>query len=325
MPSLLNDGPLFFPNVLQDPDFKKRGYLYQVEAGGAIGLHWVVIDPRKHVMSVWRKDEDNFVEAAKAQAATVVTNGPFFTYNAGSKADAVKQFSLIMAAATHTVFSFSGLQYCYDNGLNPLGVISDIYDKAVQACFGGDNPVGHIYAKTQGFEEKAISAPNGHYFGSSGPAFADYIVGQGESPPISEVIGGLIRVVENYAVTASAGGDSNEFGYWGLAPLDPAAAPWSDSEGKPFLIEALASLAASNAFAAPNMPPVDGVLITAFHSGRPREMGALMSRSHVKDLVQLDGDSSVLLGVGSNIVVGSGMLDVKRAGNCWGYKFDAVP
>ena len=42
---------------------------------------------------------------------------------------------------------------------------------------------------------------------------------------------------------------------------------------------------------------------------------------NVKDAVQLDGASSVLLGVENNIVVGRAMNPVKTEGNTWGYKF----
>ena len=78
MVSIVRDGKLFFPNILKTDEFQQKGFLYRQETGGAIGLHWVVIDPRKHKLEVWKKQTLNFDTAAVMQDATIVTNGPFF-------------------------------------------------------------------------------------------------------------------------------------------------------------------------------------------------------------------------------------------------------
>ena len=85
MPSILKDGALFFPNVLTNQVFQKSGILWGQEAYGIIGLHWVVIDPRRHKMYVWEKHQSDFVQAAYSLGASVFTNGSFNDYVGGNK------------------------------------------------------------------------------------------------------------------------------------------------------------------------------------------------------------------------------------------------
>ena len=55
MPSVIDDGPLFFPNVVSTQEFQEKGILFGSEAYGIEGLQWVVIDPGRYDLQVWQK------------------------------------------------------------------------------------------------------------------------------------------------------------------------------------------------------------------------------------------------------------------------------
>jgi hypothetical protein len=80
-PSILTDGHKFFINVLNDKTFQKRGFMTRTEGR----LSWGVVDPRRHVMTIWEKGQSDFASAALARNATLITNGPFLPYNRGNK------------------------------------------------------------------------------------------------------------------------------------------------------------------------------------------------------------------------------------------------
>ena len=80
-PSIVTDGHKFFINVLSDKTFQKRGVMTRTEGR----LSWGVVDPRRHVMTIWEKDESNFESAALARNASLISYGPFPSYNRGNK------------------------------------------------------------------------------------------------------------------------------------------------------------------------------------------------------------------------------------------------
>src|SRR6478672_10878476 len=78
----LADKEKFFATVLADPDFQKNGVLFGEDPALARNCKWVVVDPDRHVLSVWQKPlpTQDFVSAALQLDASVFTNGPFFKY-----------------------------------------------------------------------------------------------------------------------------------------------------------------------------------------------------------------------------------------------------
>src|SRR4051812_42373404 len=78
----LADKEKFFASVLADADFQKQGILFGDDPAVARNCKWVVVDPGRHVLSVWQKPlpTQDFVSAALQLDASVFTNGPFFNY-----------------------------------------------------------------------------------------------------------------------------------------------------------------------------------------------------------------------------------------------------
>lgn len=315
MASLINDGASFFINVINDPVFQATGKLYTSEPGGAWGLHWVVIDPRRHQLFTWKKANLDFVADAASQNASVVTNGPFFSYKGGSKRWAVVRVglrSIWELVSAQTISMVNPLL-----GAIKMARVGTNIRRSMVANFSAENPVGHIHGWWG--SEVAVGAPNSYIFGRfGGRQFRNYLIAKGNPNPTPEVISGLIPTVLNYQVVNTSA-TTNQFGYWGLAPLDPTALIWQQANLQLPLKEAIDSYKIYEDKEEMELPKLDGLLITAFQSIRPVNMANMLSGVLVKDAVQLDGADSVLLGVDKTIVVGASMIEAKRLGNTWGY------
>lgn len=312
MPSLTNDGPMFFPNVISDQKFQADGVLFGQDPGGNIGLHWAVIDPRKHILYLWEKNRDDFVEAAKALGASVVTNGSFNQYRGGSRARTY--------FAAHAWMFWAGIK-------SIPGIFSgvggeDFWDYSFDAeiarikklFYSGWAPDGYLFGHRESISIARVSRPTQSHFGRrSGRQFEDYVIATGDSPQIAEVMGALFRSVNNYAPvdpeTKRIGA-----GFWGLAPLDPADTRWRDSG----LDSALERIRIHDT--ADGLPPLTGLLITAFYNGEMSVPATLLAAAHVRDAVRIDGNDSILLGGASGLVIGDDMPDYKRHYNRWGYQ-----
>lgn len=79
----LSEKEKFFASVLGDADFGQDGVLFGEDPRLARNCKWVVVDPDRHVLSVWQKPllTQDFVSAAVQLDASVFTNGPFFNYH----------------------------------------------------------------------------------------------------------------------------------------------------------------------------------------------------------------------------------------------------
>jgi hypothetical protein len=312
MPSLINDGKVFFPNVISDQVFQADGILFGSEAGGSIGLHWAVIDPRKHILYLWEKDRSDFVAAAAALGSSVVTNGSFNQYRGGNRyASSLKTYAwLTWATLKKIAVDFSGVggedfwDYSYDEECQRIKTL----------FWAGEHPDGYLFGEREHINIANVSRPNGSHFGRrAGRQFEDYVIGTGDSPRIAEVMGALFRSVNNYAVVDPYPSGIGA-GFWGLAPLNPADPIWQES-GLDSALERLLIHDPSG-----NLPPLTGLLITAFYWGPPPTVAAFLASALVKDAVRIDGNDSILLGHGTEIIVGTSMPDHKRLYNRWGFQ-----
>src|SRR5262249_52280083 len=141
MPSLVNDGPRFFPNVLADPLFRRDGVLFgsdPAESAAAKNrksdykegdIEWAVVDPRRHIMYVWDKEvhgREDFVVAAKELGASVVTNSSFNVYEGGSKWWATLKVGAhlvvesLWARLTYTLGGMVGVPYVEDDRVREI-------------------------------------------------------------------------------------------------------------------------------------------------------------------------------------------------------------
>ena len=77
-------GRQFIPTVLKDQRFRSRGYL---TGDSSVGYYWVVVDPRRHPLYVWRKrysihvfDADHYQRTALWLDAAAFSNGSMMEY-----------------------------------------------------------------------------------------------------------------------------------------------------------------------------------------------------------------------------------------------------
>ncbi|MGA9294128.1 MAG: hypothetical protein WCE54_23005 [Ignavibacteriaceae bacterium] len=338
MPSILKDGALFFPNVLTNQVFQKSGILWGQEAYGIIGLHWVVIDPRRHKMYVWEKHQSDFVQAAYSLGASLFTNGSFNDYVGGNK-----YVSTAKVFITTFVDSFKGLFFSLSH---PQSIRTSwvrnpgiMFQGRAAQFWAGHNPHGNIFGVKESISIVGKPRPMQHYFGrKQGRFFPDYEIGQGSpggptnAGGFNEVIGALFRTVNNYtAVDPQTSGIGA--GHFGLAPLlTNNNTPADIHLGNAGIKEAVDEYHNKEEhfkdenfpnFQPPanNAPLCRGLIITVFYWGAIIDKQLVSIR--VKDAVRIDGNASILLGHHTTAVVGAQMPIHKQNYNKWGYQFQA--
>jgi len=323
MPSLVNDGPHFFPNVLMDPVFQRDGVLFGHDHGQSPAaqtrkgdnkegdIQWAVVDPRRHIMYIWDKDvhrQDDFPLAAKSLGASVVTNASFNEYKGGSKT-----WGTIKVGLSLIGYSFS---HAYIG--SPYAASKHIKDSEIREIerkyWTGSKAQGHIFGSHEGISETKIDRPALHYFGRrTGRLFSDYEIAQGEAPQIEEVIGGLFRNVANY-IDAEASAQTIGHGVWGLAPFGIDA-----DLGDAGLGPAVETYEANDTITEPNKPHCIGLVIAVFSWEDVKQIATLLIAARVKDAVRVDGNDSILFGHHQTLLYGDDMGDAKRFYNRWGY------
>lgn len=312
MPSIESDRLQFFSNVISTDEFKKEGILYGKEAGNR-EYHWVVIDPRKHDMTIWKKSlfSNDYLDAAKKEPCSVLTNGPFVNY-VGKKQDLLNSnipwWLKLLIYLTLRTFNLETIPTWLV--ILIVRILTTDGTKVI-----GTSPKGYIYG-TGISSETTISVPNGKYFGKKvlSAYFSDYVIGSGDSPAITEVIGGLGDNVSNYQ-PVDPEKNTNQYIYWGLAPLDDSVLI-DEGIGKP-----LGELKKYDSEHHRDLVPLDGVIITVYRISRPMQMATSLSNIRVKDAVRIDGSDSCVFKVGTNTIIGDGMIFYKRITFEHGYKF----
>jgi len=322
-PSLLNDGVRFFPNVLNDRKFMAHGVLARTEGR----VSWAVVDPRRHIMTIWEKDVDRFPEAAKRRTgASVLTNGPFLLYSGGNKYLATIKY---------------GLNLLWRNSLFGGGIkgsasatLEQMHKNEAELkkkYFTGHQVEGYLYGDSEHIARTKNSRPKAYYFGrKSGRLFGDYVIAKGDPPHHPEVIGGLFLSVDNYTVKDN--GTASQVGTWGLAPLAAAGGqPKVELEqaGLTAAIESYeAAMLAPSAEGwvpyGPHVPantPCPGLLLAVFGAGSPHAFATHNVNVRVEKAVRVDGNSSILLAHYGTLLQGQYMIEAKVYYNRWGYMF----
>jgi len=284
-PRMAGDRAAFFPRVLEQASFARDGLLFGCNGRGTGRLHWVVLDPRRHVMSVWRKAIPSFPVAGRTLGASVFTSGPFTNHAGGSPVKATVKVGLDVVRAACSPRTFP---------VEARAALVRHYQARV--------PLGHVIGEREGIHETSIDRPRVHYFGRrAGTEFGDYTIDRGNPVGMTEAIGGLFRPLADYE--PYSGDRVLRTGYWGLAPLvdNPVA----------------------------RGPVVDRAIdegcvgLVVFVAGRANtgRLAALLAGVGVKDAVQVDGGDSLLLGRGTDVVVGKLMPEWKRVLQVWGVQF----
>jgi hypothetical protein len=327
-PSILADGHKFFVNVLNDKTFQKRGFMTRTEGR----LSWGVVDPRRHVMTIWEKGQSNFESAALARNATLITNGPFLPYDRGNKYQAFAgyQATSLVVSIGFWVASLSASK----SGKQILDVAHSVVDNAFQVSyFSTSTSEGYITGTSESISERVLSRPNADYFGrDGGRLFANYVVANGDPPVMAEVIGGLKRSVRDY-IAVDPNDPTAQLGCWGLAPLLTAPEPQLEILKKAGLEEALEAYSEVPEEPEDGWVPIgegveaadgcDGLIVALFGGGRPPQYANILAQVLVKEAVRVDGNASILLASGGTGLQGVPMPYYKQKYNRWGYQFGA--
>lgn len=339
MALLLKDGPLFFPNILLDENFQKKGIIWGKEPYGQIGLNWAVIDPRRHKMYVWEKNQSNFVKAAHSLGASVFTNGSFNLYVGGNKYwSTIKVYSNTFWDSLWNNISYSVIKQINSNYL--INISNNLHKNA-KKYWDGHRPDGNIYGDHEGISVVGKHQPWHHHFGRRKDRFfPDYVIGSGapgsskQPGGLSEVIGGLFRSVDNYLPKDPQKGGIGT-GHWGLAPFGDSSTQTDSELKKAGILDALKRYhEKEEEFAESDepgyIPPYEGaptctgLIITAFYWGNVSAIATKLAEVRVKDAVRVDGNSSILLGHHSTSVIegGTGTMSLGKLNyNRWGYQF----
>jgi hypothetical protein len=327
-PSILNDGTLFFVNVLRSEEFKRKGLLTDSEGR----ISWAVLDPRRHIMTIWEKDRQDFVTAALARNASVITNAPFLLYHKDrNKIGAYLGYqwdSLWMRIG----FGIARASNSNQNLQNALNTAEDMVDGILQQeYFSSQKSEGYIFGTSESITHNAAdeSRPNASYFGrNTGRLFANYTIARGDAPRITEVIGGLFQSVLNYAAVDS--GSAAQAGCWGLAPLLESS-PQCDALRESGLAEVLAEYeevarhpgeeGVPFGEGVDSAAPCTGLIVALFGGGAPDWFANTLSAVLVKEAVRVDGNDSILLATEGKALRGDGMPYYKLTYNRYGYQF----
>jgi hypothetical protein len=320
--SILNDGPAFFPNVISDQTFQLTGVLTATEGR----VSWGVIDPRRHAMTIWEKSVDDFVDAALARNASLISNAPFLLYDGGAKSFTVARYGV------HSFWRLIRIAMG-TFGRGPESVpdateeLRESERELKKRYFSAHVVEGFIFGTAERIEESAQSRAQAAYFGrDSGRLFANYAIAQGDAPRIAEVIGGLFMSVGGYAPVDN--GTASQVGAWGLAPILAAPQPQKDRMSEAGLEGAVEKYEERMRAGNDQIPfgetvsPGDemtGLVVALFGGGSPNGFANILANVLVRDAVRVDGNSSILLGQGGVALQGRHMNEYKRYYNRWGY------
>jgi hypothetical protein len=347
MPSLA-DKSAFLPAVLLDSTFQKDGVLFGTDPQVETDCQWVVVDPNRHRMAVWKKPQVNsdFVETAKSLKASVFTDGTLqhsryegtgvtgflktgFGYVGAEVSKSFHRAGIAGAAAIVRGLDFgTKLPPGWHSPLanvdrDEADAIRKSDDEVDNSWFVGE-PYGRVIGQDQATPATArgglpiddtVSATNptlGYFGRTAGVGFGCYQIGKGEpTAALVEAAGGLYApALLNNTVTPDGFG-SNMWFYWALAPLKP----------QPKDTVNLAGALAAYTKVAPK--PLTGVIVGMYHKGKG---GAVQHLANIgcSDAIKLDGGDSVLLGYDSTVLVGQGMSHHKRIWLQYGIAFFPV-
>jgi hypothetical protein len=298
----------FFPDVLRHDEFVRTGMLSGRESTRAMRLHWSVIDPHRHVMSVWRKTSPSLTGSATNLGASVFTNGPFSDYRHPGLRRTLAHFGADAGRLGLRTIAHPGQWDRFHDQL----VASEVRH------FQAVAPLGFVLGARGGICETRVSRPRVHWFGRrSGHDFDSYQIGPGDPAGIEEGVGGLFRAVRDY--TPYSVNQYIRVGYWALAPLTED--PELRRHGVAAALDQYADRSSGGAVA--RTPPAGLVLVVAGWANTQR-LTHLLSAVRVRDAAQFDGGDSLLLGYGNSITVGRLMPPWKQVLQCWGIQFQPM-
>jgi hypothetical protein len=297
-PRMSADRAAFFPTVLRNDIFGRDGLLFGFERVAGLPVHWAVIDPGRHSMYVWRKQQISYPRSAMDLGASLFSNGPFSDYGSGTLLRSAAHFSVDAAQSAYRAVAARTRAHNH-RGLSGLSV----------EHFQAPAPLGFVVGARERISETAHSRPNVFHFGrGEGTEFENYRIARGDPVGLTEAIGGLFGGVSDYRpYTVNR---LIRVGYWCTVPLT------CDETLH------LAGIDASiRVYHQRSGRVCDGVLLVVAGWANTQRLTHLLSAIRVKDAVQIDGGDSLLLGGGRTLRQGTFMPEWKRLLQCWGIQF----
>ena len=313
MPSIINDGPLFFANVVTQQEFLDRGILFGTDVSTNSGtIHWVVVDPGRFSIQVWQKPRtrDDFVRIGASLGASLFTNGPYVGHKFRTSIK-FPEWSGIMAG---------GIVRYLVSGYNAA-------KRSVAARIYNFYPIGKLQGVARGVPRTGTNIQNLAHFGMSRPGnFRDYVMADGQAPSgLAEAISGLAWIVRQFNPETPL--PPNRYCHWGLADFQqqnpPLVNPLAGQSQMQSAIRIYDTYRRQQYEENPFQPiplsqaALSGVLFSCAYTGQP--INTILAQILIKEAVSLDGSDSVLFGRGSTVMVGNNMSDEKRVGMHWGY------
>ena len=218
--------------------FHRTGVVQETDAGAA----WVLVDPGRHRLEVWRREGRglaSYAASATRLDAAVFTNGPMMGKRLPSGRKLSRTSAAADAAVSVLVLAASGAAVGHVTGQRRPFAAAGAAVGAVRAwrrCFAGWSSCGAAASAANALRERATFDEEGRrhaWLGRFGPGFASYAVGHGDLPhDVTEGVGGLILLVRDFAVV-SPGASEDEPGFdlaqlgrkrgvvaWALIPLE---------------------------------------------------------------------------------------------------------
>jgi hypothetical protein len=305
-PDLCDRGPnaRFVPAILAQPEFLANGFLL----GGNSELHWAVVDPLRHPLGVWKKrgaSVFSYLRSAQALDAVVFTNGPLMGKRLWGSQKVTRHSVPRLFAGSIGVGLLGGFsaafgsraQYFAGAGGAALGAAY-----AWRQAFTDWVPCGSVRSQRDSVDDRRDFDREGHrhaWMGRSSSEFSSHRIGYGDLPEdISDGVGGLIMLVQNYKARTKYVGDPTYDADFALLHRNTGVAAWA-------LVPAVFSRSRLSSVDG-DAQAEDGVIVVAGSrdSLNCEEMAVWLCSIGARDAVATDLSKCSMMGAGDNCSIG---------------------
>lgn len=315
----------FIPTCLGDADFQRDGYLVGLDGG----IHYIVLDPKRHPMAVWKKrGDDDYDETAISLNAAAFTNGPQM------EGEGISQAGMIGTTAGAGVGGavVGGLIVNSVRQGATIGVLGGpkgiVIGAVVGLVIGAGLAIAYWTWKVEqtdfapfGFVQGAFGSDDGSdyttwaWFGVDGDGtdFATYKIARSGVVPrgLPNVSGGLIPLVigwvamSSYSNTPARSQEYEDFSgargvaAWGLVPIhsvdDETVLELPAAALNPADLEGINVTRQDGSL-------ITGVLVVAASKTANATMAESLQMIGARDAVAMDGNESYMMGTRGEVL-----------------------
>lgn len=284
------DGRAFIERAIEHRTFCETGVI----RGRSRAYAWVVVDPVRHPLHIWRSRGNGlgaYARTARELDAAVFTNGPM-TGKRFASGDKVTRSRALLAVGSHAATAAACTRALVRNSRLAFpaaaGVLAAAW--AAQDVLDGWAPCGHVVGAKHQVRDLRDFDGEGRahaWFGRVGVDYESYRVASGHPPArLVEGCGGLLLLVRDFAVACF---DTTFIAY----PLKRGVAAWALVDVPPRICGVSAS------------KPLSGVLLViASRSLTAAGAAHVLVSAGARDAVATDQRASILLGAKATCTVG---------------------